>query len=194
MRDRISDHIQKCLMCLTYNPPDGKKDGYLYIPEKPIIPFDTIHIDHVGPFEITKMKNVHILVVVDSFTKITKLYPTKSTKTSEVIKHMKSYFHIYSVPRKLVSDRGTAFTSREFSKFMDELNIQHVLIATSYPQANGQVERYNRTIVPLLAKLVEESQVEWDKVLNEAEYLLNNSYNRSIKNIPSRLLFGVIQM
>jgi hypothetical protein len=41
--------------------------------------------------------------------------------------------------------------------------------------------------------LVEESGKQWDKILNEAQFLLNNTYNRSINDIPSRLLFGVIQ-
>lgn len=68
-----------------------------------------------------------------------------------------------------------------------------MLIATGCPKANGQIERYNRTLVPLLAKLAEERKTSWDNVLFEAEYLLNNSYNRSIANSPAVLLFNVRQ-
>jgi hypothetical protein len=193
MRQTVSEHIKKCILCMTYNPSDGKKDGFLHLPEKPTLPFETIHIDHLGPLEKTKSNHIHVLVIVDAFTKRVKLCPTRSTKSSEVIKHLKLYFNEFSIPRKIISDRGTAFTSDEFSKFVTGLGIKRILIATAYPQANGQVERYNRTLVPLLAKLVESNQKEWDKLLSEAEFLLNNTYNRSIGDIPSRVLFGVIQ-
>jgi hypothetical protein len=86
MRKVVSDHIRKCVMCITFNPPDGKNDGFLHVPEKPTVPFDIIHADHLGPLDTTKNKNQHILVVVDAFTKITKLYATKTTKTLEVVK------------------------------------------------------------------------------------------------------------
>jgi hypothetical protein len=76
---------------------------------------------------------------------------------------------------------------------MKNINVKHTMIATSYPKANGQVERINRVIVPLLAKLQDDSNKEWDKLLSEAEFLLNNSYNKSIENIPSKLLYGVVQ-
>lgn len=71
--------------------------------------------------------------------------------------------------------------------------IVHVLTATACPKANGQIERYNRTVVPLLSKLVEERNQQWDTVLSEAEFLMNNTMNRSIGDIPSVLLFGVVQ-
>lgn len=51
----------------------------------------------------------------------------------------------YSRPLRIISDRGTSFTSREFEEFIKEQNIKHIKIATASPQANGQVERINRT-------------------------------------------------
>jgi hypothetical protein len=97
------------------------------------------------------------------------------------------------MPNLLITDRGTAFSSSEFLKYTKHNNIKHTLIATSCPKANGQVERFNRVIVPLLAKLKEESGKDWDKLLGEAEFLLNNTVNRSINDVPTKLLYGVIQ-
>lgn len=71
--------------------------------------------------------------------------------------------------------------------------VVHSLAATACPQANGQVERYNRTLVPLLAKLVESSKYSWDSALIDAEYLLNNTLNRGSGSVPAKLLFGVLQ-
>lgn len=93
-----------------------------------------------------------------------------------------------------MSDRGTSFTSSEFEEFLKENNVRHVLIATGSPKANGQVERINRVLSPLLAKIVDNSSGKyWYKILIEAEHALNNTVNKSTGDTPSQLLFGVNQ-
>lgn len=181
------------MTCIPFNPKQRKLDGPLWLVDKANIPFVTVHVDHLGPLEKTKSKNEHILAVIDSFTKFLKLYPTKTTSSREVMKHLTSYFVVYSTPEVIVSDRGSAFTSDQFKSFASDHGFRHQLVATACPQANGQIERYNRTLIPLLGKLTETRKQPWDSVLVVAEFLLNNTFNRSINNIPSRLLFGVVQ-
>lgn len=193
LTEKLKKHISECITCISYNPKQRKTDGFLHIYEKPDKPFQTIHIDHLGPLEKTKGKNLHILAVCDSCTKFLKLYAVKSTNTKEVMKCLKSYFISYSVPRVVVSDRGSAFTSKEFESFARDHGFYHVQVATACPKANGQIERYNRTLIPLLAKLQDGNKVQWDNILYKAEHLLNNTLNRSIGDIPSRVLFGVTQ-
>lgn len=193
MKAKVLEHGRTCVTCVTFNPKAKKYDGYLQTIDKGTVPFDTVHIDHLGPLEITRAKNVYICAIVDGFSKFIKLFATKSTKTCEVLRALRLCFNYYSKPRRIISDRGTSFTSKDFEAFCNIHSIDHVLIATNCPKANGQIERYNRTLVPLLAKLVEIRKACWDNVLFEAEYLLNNSYNRSIDNRPAVLLFGVKQ-
>lgn len=85
-------------------------------------------------------------------------------------------------------DRGTSFTSEAFSTLITELDIKHVKTATATPRSNGQVERVNRFLRPVLAKLsVEES---WVDTLTKVQFSLNNTYYKSIDTSPSLLLFG----
>jgi len=95
-----------------------------------------------------------------------KLYTVKSTNASEVIKYLKSYFKYYSRPC-IISDRGSCFASCEFGEFIKMNNVQHIKIATASPQTNGQVERINRTILPMIAKLADERSVQWHCVLGD---------------------------
>ncbi|XP_076547015.1 uncharacterized protein LOC143305818 [Osmia lignaria lignaria] len=90
-------------------------------------------------------------------------------------------------------DRGSAFTSSKYKEFLAENSIQHILVATATPHANGQIERINRSLTPLLAKLSSTTGT-WNQVLENAEYALNNSVNRTIGDTPSRLLFGINQL
>lgn len=77
---------------------------------------------------------------------------------------------------------------------MEERNIQHLKIATGSPQANGQVERVNRSLGPMIAKLSEpERGLHWDIVVEIVEYALNNTLHSSIKQLPSECLFEVGQ-
>ena len=145
LTEKLKKHISECITCISYNPKQRKTDGFLHIYEKPDKPFQTIHIDHLGPLEKTKGKNLHILAVCDSCTKFLKLYAVKSTNTKEVMKCLKSYFISYSVPRVVVSDRGSAFTSKEFESFARDHGFYHVQVATA-------CERYNQTLCYLSKK------------------------------------------
>lgn len=131
--------------------------------------------------------------MVDGFTKFTKLYAVKSTSAKEVIQCLQSYFLNYSKPHKIISDRGSCFTSVEFSSFCSDNDLVHIKVATSTPQANGQVERVNRVITPMLSKESEIEPGEWTKYLCKVEFAINNTFNRSTGSTPSILLFGVEQ-
>lgn len=194
MHDKIKEHIRNCLKCIAFSPCVGKAEGFLHPIPKGNVPFATFHVDHVGPIDKRHLIKKHILVVVDGFTKFTKLYATKTTASKESVESLKQHFSNYSRPLTVVTDRGTSFTSGEFEDFLRENNVRHVLVATGSPKANGQVERVNRVLGPLIAKLVDNSAGKyWYKVLAEAEYAINNTIHKSTGDTPSRLLFGVNQ-
>lgn len=133
------------------------------------------------------------MVVVDAFTKFVKFYPTKTTNTEEVIKNLSIYMNHYSRPKRIISDRGSCFTSDKFEKFCVDHLVEHIKTAAYTPEANGQVERMNRTLTPMLAKLIHDTDKRWDILLPNVEFIYNNTFNRSIKNYPSILLFGQLQ-
>lgn len=193
IRRKTKDYVGNCLKCIEFSPTSGKVEGYLHSLDKGNLPFQTVHIDHYGPLEKCGMGYKFILSVIDGYTKFVKLYPCKSTKTEEVIKHMREYFRAYSKPKRVISDRGTCFTSSSFKEFLASESVSQVLIAVGTPRANGQVERFNRVIAPMLAKLSETPR-KWDRVLGSVEYAINNTICRSTGESPSRLLFGMNQL
>lgn len=122
------------------------------------------------------------------------LYAVNSTSSKEVRACLDKYFENYSRPRRIISDRGTCFTSLEFDSYLIDHNIEHVRIATASAQANGQVERVNRVLKSMLAKLSEPiGHSDWTKMLTRVEYALNNSVHSSTGQTPCQLLFGVPQ-
>lgn len=192
IKTKVERFVRNCLRCIAYSAPTGDRNLH-NIPKLPI-PFDTIHIDHYGPLPNIVSKRQHVLTVIDGFTKYVKLYPTISTSTKEVRCSLDKYMEYYGRPRRIVSDRGTCFTSGEFSGYLFDRNIEHVRVATASPQANGQAERVHRVLTAMLGKLTEPIQhSDWVKILAKVEFAINNSIRQVTKKIPSELLFGVRQ-
>ena len=194
MKTRVENFIKNCLKCIIYSAPARKNNRNLHSIPKIPLPFDTIHIDHLGPLPSLQSKKKYILVVIDAFTKFTKLYPTTNTSSREVCNALNQYFSYFSRPRRLISDRASSFTSTEFKQFILKHNITHVLTAVCSPQANGQVERVNRVIVPILSKLSDPiDHADRSSKLIAAEYALNNTVHSSTRISPSVLLYGIEQ-
>lgn len=194
MQSKVGKFIKNCLKCIMYAAPTRATERNFYsIPKKPI-PFDTVHLDHFGPLPALISKRKHLLVVIDAFTKFVKLYPVNSTSTKEINASLDKYFANYSRPRRVITDRGSCFRSLELTEYLQQNNIEQVQVAVASPQANGQVERVNRVIKPMLGKLSEPiSHADWSHKLLQVEYALNNSVHSTTKKIPSELLFGVRQ-
>ncbi len=47
---------------------------------------------------------------------------------------------------RLISDNGTQFISKDFTEYLRFVGLQHVRTSIAYPQSNGKIERFHRTI------------------------------------------------
>lgn len=79
-----------------------------------------------------------------------------SVKTKEVCSKLNEYFFYYSRPLHVISNYGICYTSKMFKVYCNSNDIQHILIVAGSPQANRQVQRYNRTIKATLYKSLHE--------------------------------------
>jgi len=192
MRRRIRDYISNCLTCLLANCNTNSREGEMQIAVNVTVPFQIVHADHFGPLTQSPEGYKHILLIVDAFTRFTWLLPVKSTSSRETIKQFQHVFKFFGFPQEIVTDRGTAFASREFADFVHDREIKHRLIAVAAPWANGLVERVNRFLKSSLKKLVED-QNNWSSQLSIVQYVINNTFHKATKSTPSKLLFGYDQ-
>jgi putative transposase len=47
---------------------------------------------------------------------------------------------------RIISDNGSQFISNDFAQYLKQLGLQHVRTSVAYPQSNGKIERYHRTL------------------------------------------------
>lgn len=189
MRQYVQKYISCCIRCLYNKRKAGKKEGFLNpIPKEPE-PMKLVHMDHLGPFPKSKHGNLHIIALVDSFTKFLFLRAVKSTKTKYVLEFCRDIFAVYGAPSRIITDQGSAFTAKAFSNFCEQNVIRHVKTAVATPRANGQVERLNRSILSALLTSTLEEEL-WDENIRQVQFSINNIVNKSIDKTPSELLFG----
>jgi len=96
LKSKVESFIRNCLPCILHSVPKRVHDRTLHSIPKVPIPFDTIHIDHLGLLPCINSKRKHLLVTIDAFTKFVKLYAVNSTSTKEVNASLSKYFEYYS--------------------------------------------------------------------------------------------------
>lgn len=188
---KIDQLISNCVTCILAHKKRGKQEGWLHSIDKGNVPLDTYHIDHIGPMESTKKAYAHILVVVDAFTKFVWLHPVKTTKIEEALTKLNSQQAVFGNPRRIVADKASSFRGTVFGDYCSEQNIDLHLVTTATPRGNGQVERINGIVKPLITKLAIAKPTDWFKHVDRAQRAINSTIARSIGTTPFELMFGV---
>lgn len=189
MRRYVKLHIWACFECLLTRVPRGKRPGHLHPIPIWKRPFETVHVDHVGPFITAPGGLGYILVLVDNMTKYVTLYAVPNTRSEPLIKCVRQFVREYGLPGQLITDRGTCYTSGAFEDYCTAQGIKLIWTSSRHPQANGQVERKNSVVMATLMT-AGGAGCEWAKMLPEVQRLLNNSETKVTGKTPFEMLHG----
>ncbi|WVZ93800.1 hypothetical protein U9M48_039755 [Paspalum notatum var. saurae] len=97
---------------------------------------------------------------------------------------------LYGVPKRIISDRGSQFTSRFWKQLHNSLDTKLRFSIAYHPQTDGQTERTNRILEDMLRACAIQYGTRWDNCLPYAEFSYNNSYQASLKKSPFEALYG----
>lgn len=89
---KVKEYIQNCVTCILTTRNQGKKEGFLNLILKQLIPFHTLHADRIGLINETNKHYKHVLVVVYSFTKYTWIFLQKTVDVDKTIKKLEVLF------------------------------------------------------------------------------------------------------
>ena len=152
---------------------------------------ERIAIDILGPLPETPWKNKFILVVSDYFTKWTESYAVPNQEAATVAEKLVSEFICrFGVPRELHSDQGTDFELKVFGEICKLLDIEKTRTTPLHPQSDGQVERFNRTLVEMLRGRIKEDQKNWDLQLPACMMAYRGAVHESTGVTPNLLMLG----
>jgi hypothetical protein len=91
-------------------------------------------LDAVGPFRITPGGYKHILVAVDKFTKWIELRCVAKVTSEEAVKFIADIKHRFSVPNRIITNLGKAFTGSVFSDFCQDNLIDVYYCSVAHPR------------------------------------------------------------
>ena len=154
-------------------------------------PLERIAVDILGPLPLTPRGNRYVLVVTDYFTKWTESYAIPDQTAPTVAEKLVAEFiSRYGVPRQLHSDQGTNFESKVMAEVCKLLDIEKTRTTPLHPQSDGQVERYNRTLIEMLRGKIKDDQGDWDLQLPMCMMAYRSAVHESTGSTPNQLMLG----
>ncbi|KAL6463363.1 hypothetical protein MHYP_G00277540 [Metynnis hypsauchen] len=120
---QIETCIKNCSACQQNDKTTVTHDAPLQPVPLPTAAWEKVSVDIIGPFEKAPPDCSYYHTIPDCHF----LSRRKSKDT-------------------LISDNGSQFLSAEFADFLKESGIQHRRSSVYYPRANGEVERFNRSV------------------------------------------------
>ncbi|XP_040071417.1 uncharacterized protein LOC120843961 [Ixodes scapularis] len=159
----------------------------------PIIdtPFQRVGIDIVGPIApSSETGNRYILTMVDFATRYPDAVALKSIDTVEVAEGLLQMFSRVGLPREIVSDRGSCFTSALMKEISRILSLRLLTTTPYHPMCNGLVERFNGTLKQMIKRMCQEKPRCWDRYLTPLLFAYREVPQSSLGFSPFDLLYG----
>ena len=100
----------------------------------------------------------------------------------------------FGIPRVLVSDNGKQFDNKAFRDFCQQLSIKNHYSSLARPQANGQVEVANRSLLKLIKTWLEQAKGIWPDELLSVLWVYHTTTRTSTRETPFKLAFGTKTM
>ena len=159
-------------------------------------PMETLMIDYIENLTEDDLGCKHIAVIVDCFSRYCTLFPTKTTKASELARALLSHVSIFGVPDNIVSDKGPAFTSEVYSDLMLILGIKHHKTLTGSKEEAGIVERLNKEVMRHLRNLVFDRRVynTWSQNVPFVQRIINSVTHSSTGFAPCEIITPALNL
>ena len=188
----IRSFLRSCDMCARRKAPAKKRVTPLQR-YRVGVPMERVAIDLLGPLPKSDGGNQWVMVVGDYCTKWMEAYPLPDATASTVAPKLVNEFVCrFGVPQELYSDQGTNFESKVFSEMCRVWGITKTRTAAYNPKFDGMVERFNKTLVNMVAVLIDprKRQRDWDKCLPYTTFAYRCTLHESTGESPNMMMLS----
>ncbi|XP_042145250.1 uncharacterized protein LOC121835301 [Ixodes scapularis] len=187
----VKRFVKSCDRCQRTTPRG--KVAKMPLGSMPLIgtPFQRVAVDIVGPLApTTKKGNKYILTMVDYATRYPDAVALPEISTERVAEGLVEMFTRTGVPREVLSDRGSNFTSDVMSEVARLLSMRQLFTTPYHPMGNGLVEKFNGTLKTMLKRMCQEKPADWDRYLAPLLFAYREVPQASLGFSPFELLYG----
>lgn len=188
MAHDVEDYVKNCGLCLTRKTPCQRAAPLHHIVSSG--PMDLVCIDFLS-MEPDSRGISNVLVVTDHFTRYAQAFPSKNQKALTVARILvEKYFVHYGLPARIHSDQGRDFESRLIRELLTTLGVRKSRTTPYHPQGDPQPERFNRTLLSMLATLGQEKKRAWSQHVAALVHAYNSTKSDATGYSPYFLMFG----
>ncbi|KAM4057637.1 reverse transcriptase (RNA-dependent DNA polymerase) [Hirsutella rhossiliensis] len=124
--------------------------------------------------------STNLMVVTDRLSKSVVLESLKDITAETTARALlRNVVQHHGVPRAIVTDRGTQFTSRLWQRLCELLRVKQRLSTAWHPETDGATERANQEVERYLRIFAAYAQDNWEELLPAAMMAINNHNSTS---------------
>ena len=160
-------YVRACSVCLAANPSHSHSVPKVRN-DTPSQPWDVVHIDTLE-LGVSRNSKYHcVLVCVDMFTRWVEVVPLPRHDGASVASAFIELCTRWGPPRVVRCDNGSEFVNAVVSSVFQVFGVHVKHGAVRHPQSQGGAERFNRSLLTMIRKTIDQS-VDW---LSELQILL----------------------
>ena len=152
-------------------------------------------IDIVGPLPQGKGQVKFLLVTIDYFTKWVEAEALATITEARIQNFVwKNIICKFGILLTIISDNGRQFNSQDFRDFYSGLGIKNQFSSPGHPQANGQTEVMNRTLLKIIKTKLDDTKGAWPEELPNVLWVYRTITRTPTGETPFRLTYGIEMM
>jgi hypothetical protein len=183
-------YIRSCTRCHEIRHTK-RKPLYLRQQDMPSQPFETVHLDFVGPIVSYQKSNFkYILTAACRYTLFVNyeaMVDCSAQKTAATF--VDRIVCQYGAPLQIVTDRGASFLNSFMAELTKLAGIRHLRTSSFHPQANSGIEGFHKFLGVGLRALIDPSVPEWSRVVKMIQYSQNTLELPSLGTSAHQLLY-----
>ncbi|GKC40379.1 reverse transcriptase domain-containing protein [Tanacetum coccineum] len=145
----------------------------------------------LGPLPEGPGKLKYIIVAIDYFTKWMEAKPLATISRKEVKKFVwQNIVCMFGLPKVIVTDNGTRLVNDPFKSWCEKWKIKQMNTVVAHPQANGLVERANKSLMHGLKARLGRERVGWVDELPNILWAHRTMLKTSNRETPFSLTYG----
>jgi Integrase zinc binding domain/Integrase core domain len=192
MNEDIMQYVRACVKCQSNKSSNQLPAGLLKPNAIADHRWDTVTMDLITQLPCSRRGNDCCVVFVDKLSKMVHYAACSTTINAPGVMQLfeQNVIRLHGLPRVLITDRDTRFTSRFWREACDKLQTKLAMSTAFHPQTDGQTERANRTLEDMLRSYVNVRHDNWDEHLAMLEFAVNNAKNESTGYSPFFMTYG----
>ena len=131
----------------------------------------------------------YLFVVVHYYSRYFEVAIMKSVTSRRIIDTLETMFSTHGIPNSLKTDNRSQFVSDEIEKYFQDNDIEHRTFTLCWPQANGEVERQNRSLLKVM-RIAQPEKKDWRRELLKFLTAYRSTPHTMTGVSHAKLLFG----